>query len=113
MTVMPTAILMTRPKEVGPHVARTNGIFMQNLLAFPEGVLCSLLPCLCIFWLCYWKFLTFILSVTDVSPESEKENSDWAIFLFVSEDCESEVTTPLFVNNGDVVNTRPWPWFIG
>ena len=33
----------------------------------------------------------FTLSVTDISPESEKESRDYDLFLFVSEDHGSEI----------------------
>ena len=62
---------------------------LQNLLAFPEGMLGSLLPCVCRFLALLLAVFTDTLSVTDVSLESEKESSSHDSLLFISEDCGS------------------------
>ena len=49
MSIMQMTLLMARPEELGPHMAKTYGILEQNLLAFPQGMLGSLLPCICVF----------------------------------------------------------------
>lgn len=51
---------------------------------------------------------TFTLSVTDISPESDKESSDDDSFLFLSEDHGSGTNHyTSVVNNGDgVVSTQ-------
>lgn len=52
-----------------------------------EGLVLFCLPCALLAWLL--EVLTFTLSVTDASPQSEKENSDGESFLSVCEDCGS------------------------
>lgn len=52
---------------------------------------------------------TFTLSMTDLSPESEKESSGHDAFLFVSEDHGSNIDHYSSVNNGDEVDSKQGP----
>lgn len=74
MSVIQTALLMTRNEELDPHRARLVGMFLQNLQAFPEGILGSLLPCICTLDVANAVF-TFTLSVTNISSKSEEKES--------------------------------------
>lgn len=47
--VMQTVLPMASPEELGSQNARPLGIFMKNLLAFPERIAGSLLPYTCSF----------------------------------------------------------------
>lgn len=69
-----TALLVTRSEELEPHMARLVEMFLQNLQAFPEGILGSLWPCICILDFANVVF-TFTLSVTNISSKSEKKES--------------------------------------
>jgi hypothetical protein len=55
-------------------MARLVEMFLQNLQAFPEGILGSLWPCICILDFANVVF-TFTLSVTNISSKSEKKES--------------------------------------
>jgi hypothetical protein len=46
---MQTVLPMASPEELGSQNARPLGIFMKNLLAFPERIAGSLLPYTCSF----------------------------------------------------------------
>jgi hypothetical protein len=72
------------------------GIFMQNVLTFPEGMIALLLPCVCLLgivngslyllFVCLFVVCLFVFAVTDTSPESEKDNLNYDLFFFVSAD---------------------------
>lgn len=87
MNVTRMGLLAARPEELGPHMARTCGILEQNLLAFPQGMLGSLLPCVCLFGFVIGSF--YFHFVTDVPLESESLDCD--SFIFVSEGHESGI----------------------
>lgn len=84
---MQLALLTARPEELGPTRGKDLwGIFWQNLLTFLRE--CLVHFCLAFEFLALLlAVLTFALSVTDISAESEKESSGSDAFLLVSEDC--------------------------